>query len=810
MLAHLFLLMAQLAAFPGAQGGGAAAVGGRGGVVMEITNLNDGGTGSLRACIDAIGPRTCIPRICGLITFLSRAQISNPDITIAGQAAPCELAIGGPNQAGEQIFVSTHDVVVRYLTYDGNNPNTPTGPDTGTVCCEMASGSSIFNVIWDHISAMWTGNKAFPLVSNTAGTGIHNMDIQWSLVYEPNVAHAVGIGTVFVSNGSGLATTDDDGHHNMFVTIDHRLPLNQSGLNVRWVNNIHYNWGMFAALSMAGVSTDYIGNIYKDGNGSISAPGTGGALNYQNTPVFLGEIANAVDPPGDWPNGDNLGHPLFYFLNNTGRTGATRGSPMVTPTHVPNDAGQISMTAQGSEAGVAPKPGIPSGPMPASWFRSSPLPAEQFPIVADDVTKLENVMLPTVGNSQHLDCLGNWVQSRDPRDTRIIGVYQNNLPDDLFFGQFTAPPYPSATPCVESMHDGIPDQYKSAHGLSLTRAVNNDIAPNGDTWLNFYLGGPQTTPPPTTWTGWLGNDALPGAKVGATVVVGPTAGPLRSSPCTVAGGPAGGDVPGAPSMIGLTVTILPGPPAPSPVCSTGGVAFWQVTTGAAPPPHPTVNCVPSSVQTGGTSACSSNQTVTWSASAGSINSAGVFTAPATAQTVTITGTNANGSGTVPITVTAPPPVFPPYTCVSSSSQNPTTGVITTTTVCTPSVSTGGGGGSDDFLSTVNFNYDFTNFAPCSTTVTTGCVSGFKWGYLNGSGVQVPLKTSPTSICSGTTQPEKCTDSVNSQLPMGSLTFYAVATFVDNTGAAGTTAPATTATPTVITAASPTGLTETSQ
>src|SRR5580704_10885869 len=310
--------------FPGAQGGGAAAAGGRGGVVMEVTNLNDSGTGSLRACIEASGPRTCVFRVSGLITFLSRAQISNPYITIAGQTAPGGgIVIGGPNQQGEQIFISTHDVVIRYLTYDGNNPNTPTGPDTGTVCCEMAS-ADIYNVVWDHISARWIGNKAFPLISNVPGKGIHNMDIQWSLLYEPNVAHAVGIGTVYVSTGSGMATTDDDAHHNMFVTVDHRLPLNQSGRNVRWVNNLVYNWGLFAALSMGGVQTDYIGNKYVDG--------TGGNINYSDTHVFLanGNGCDPYDQTGDC-GGDNETGPSMYLLNNTGRTGRTRGAPMVTP-----------------------------------------------------------------------------------------------------------------------------------------------------------------------------------------------------------------------------------------------------------------------------------------------------------------------------------------------------------------------------------------------------------------------------------------------------------------------------------------------
>ena len=664
MLTHLLLMaqLAALAAFPGAQGGGAAASGGRGGVVMEVTNLNDSGTGSLRACIDALGPRTCFFRVSGLITFLSRALIANPYITIAGQTAPGGgIVIGGPNQKGEQIFVSTHDVIVRYITWDGNNPNTPTGPDTGTVCCEMASGTQIYNVIWDHITTRWSGNKPLPLISNTAGTGVHNMDIQWSLIYEPNVQHAVGIGTLFVDlGGSAMATTDNDAHHNMFVTVDHRLPLNQSGNHTRWVNNLVYNYGQFAALSMGGIQSDFIGNKFVDGK-SISPPGQGGALNYSNSHNIIGNANNCdpADPTGDCPpSGANDNKQLisFYELGNQGRNGATYGAPLTTPTNGVNDASQKALNWQGSECGDNCTPSS-TGPMPASWYRNTPLPAEQFPIIADPVTNLDNVLLPTVGNSQHLACDGTWTGNRDSVDARVILVYQNREADDLFYGQFSAPPVPAGTPCPIDI-DGIYVQYKQKVGLPVGVNVGNNIAPNGETNFNNFIAGVSSTPPPvTTWTGWLGADALTGTpKIGSTVVVGATAGPVRTSNPNVtfcsAGGPIGPPLTPAPTnYIGTTVTVVAGP---SPACSNG-IVYWQLQSGTTPPPPPTITCTPSSVPLSGTSTCGGSQPITtWSASAGSITSAGVFTAPPTAQTVTITGTNANGSGTTPIVVTAPP------------------------------------------------------------------------------------------------------------------------------------------------------------
>src|SRR5215467_7073749 len=97
-------------AFPGAEGFGWHAVGGRGGTVYEVTNLDDSGPGSLR---DAVNQphRTIVFRVSGTIDLQSQLVIREPFITIAGQTAPGD----GICLRYYSFELQTHDCIVRYL-----------------------------------------------------------------------------------------------------------------------------------------------------------------------------------------------------------------------------------------------------------------------------------------------------------------------------------------------------------------------------------------------------------------------------------------------------------------------------------------------------------------------------------------------------------------------------------------------------------------------------------------------------------------------------------------------------------------------
>ena len=469
-------------AFPGAQGGGAASVGGRGGFVCEVTNLSDSGRNSFRDCLTRSGSRTVVFRVAGTIWLRSQVTISNPYITIAGQTAPGGgiLFSGTQMPAGSMIFVATHDVTIRYIRIRvGVSPLHTGGPANGVVGISVMN-YDIYNIMVDHISISWWDNKPFIIYSNY-GPGIHNVTVQWSMTNEGLAPSASRPNSQSVCGGAGTSSTDpvnaafhdDDYHHNFFSNCSHRV-LETAQATMHYVNNIHYNWSYFATETLGAQSSDIIGNLWKAG------PLTTQSVCYST--VAGGRICQG--PPQKYE---------IHISDGSGGAAPTVGPPSV---YMLGNKGPNQRNSAGDQWAMANMITCyqcdPAGPVPSSWRRRTPMPAQQYPITADDVNNLENVLFPTVGASQRVDCSGNWVLNRDAVDTRLINEFKAGtgiIPgSENDVGGF--PNIDPGTACVDSDHDGIPDAWEIAHGLnpkdpSDGRKLNRD----GYTNLEHFLNG---------------------------------------------------------------------------------------------------------------------------------------------------------------------------------------------------------------------------------------------------------------------------------------------------------------------------------
>jgi len=464
-IAFIFLLLAvpcraDVPAFPGAQGGGAAATGGRGGKVIEVTNLNDSGDGSLRACISAEGPRTCVFRVGGVIPVGVGLRAYKGDLTIAGQTAPGGgITLDGSKVTKQAVlFLSASNVIVRYLTIRvGNGPTHSPGPSTGAVAFQVAN-AQCHDIIFDHVTASWWDNKGLIFVSNYVGPNT-KITTQWSMFYESHAGHPVG--PSISSNpekGQGFDNleTDLDYHHNLFSDIGHRIPQlwNRS---TRWVNNIVYNWDFYASQLLGQINADFIGNKYKAG------PLNGQAQKSEIEATSKGAF-------------ENPGAPTLYLLGNIG------------PNQRNPNGDQWVMAAQ-----IRGENGKETGPIPRTWRRSEPLPAEPYPISADPAQELDTKILPTVGNSLRLDCDGKWVMRRDSVDQRIISEYKRGSEGDFYsYADFEhqIPWLVTGTACDDSDHDGIPDAWEKAHGLNPNDPTDaQKLNADGYTNLEHYLNG---------------------------------------------------------------------------------------------------------------------------------------------------------------------------------------------------------------------------------------------------------------------------------------------------------------------------------
>lgn len=267
--AHTAVAQEATIAFPGAEGAGRFAQGGRGGAVIRVTNLNDSGPGSLRAAVEAEGPRTVVFDIGGTIRLETPLRIRRGRITIAGQTAPG----GGITLRDHALVVGADDVVIRHI-------RSRLG-DESRVESDAVSLERGRRIILDHVSASWSVDETLSAGSryDPPERGLYDVTVQWSVIAESlnHSGHAKG------DHGYGSLVRGGHGalfsfHHNLWAMHRARMPrpgnynppsVDPVGARFEFRSNVFYDWGG----SHAGYNADteslaayaFIGNAYIPG-----------------------------------------------------------------------------------------------------------------------------------------------------------------------------------------------------------------------------------------------------------------------------------------------------------------------------------------------------------------------------------------------------------------------------------------------------------------------------------------------------------------------------------------------------------------
>jgi pectate lyase len=235
-----------MAAFPGVEGYGANATGGRGGIVLTVTNGNDSGAGSLRWALEQnSGPRTVVFAV-NEVKLTRDVEIRSGDVTIAGQTA------GGVEVSGAGVIIRSSNVIMRGMMIRPGDGRTGPDPDVRDALQINASDGPVRNIVIDHNSFSWGLDDTvqfYRAVSNvTFSNNIVAQGLRDSLHSEG--PHSMGL-LVFASKPGEQAdrlTISD----NLFAFNEARNPWIKNGTNVEVVNNLIIGSGDQAQVAALG------------------------------------------------------------------------------------------------------------------------------------------------------------------------------------------------------------------------------------------------------------------------------------------------------------------------------------------------------------------------------------------------------------------------------------------------------------------------------------------------------------------------------------------------------------------------------
>ena len=248
-----------LRAFPGAEGFGAFATGGRGGIVYHVTNTHQSGPGSLWEGLALSGPRTIVFDIGGTFDMPVNSYwdyfVPNGDLTIAGQTAPVDS--DGVTIKGGALYFDGDNLIIRYVRFAAGFAEKATVSLRGQ------------HWILDHCDFRWAGDESVAIWGAPDwGT------IQWCIVGET------------LHGGHGILAYPDT-KPSLHLTVHHALHVHNwircpafaasegTAQGIRYfdfVNNVRYNWWNSTHVGNSW-ETESLYKLNWVGNGSKDGPG---------------------------------------------------------------------------------------------------------------------------------------------------------------------------------------------------------------------------------------------------------------------------------------------------------------------------------------------------------------------------------------------------------------------------------------------------------------------------------------------------------------------------------------------------------
>lgn len=449
---------APLAAFPGAEGFGAYATGGRGGSVVYVTNLNSDGPGSLQWAVDQTGAKYILFKVSGVIN--TQIHLTNGDVTIAGQTSPGGITVRGfvtdesPYQ--DQDVRAPADFAENWILQHVRIRPGAGGPSDDGLRIRYTR-----NGIVDHVSI---GNATDEAVEISYS---NNITIQNAIIAETVGGHSFygGVLMNYSNPAHGFGLDNIALHHNVFNRIEGRLPEGSresvaaanSRMNLELSNNLYWDPNFFIALapdtgSVAGSggpspiywNLNAVNNFFQVRSGFPYGMFDDQILRTSLNRIFLsGNGMNLYPGRSDYQ--------LFYCCNDY---------PSMTDGEVASIVG--SQRAQKLTA---------RHPFPAITYTPT--------------GQLRTVLLNTAGA---------W--PRDPMDTRLMQNVANNTiataPRNTNpAGDALLPAYAGSPPAApaDTDSDGMPDDWETSRGLNPNVANTNGrtLSAVGYTDLEVYL-----------------------------------------------------------------------------------------------------------------------------------------------------------------------------------------------------------------------------------------------------------------------------------------------------------------------------------